>query len=53
MKVGKFKFPYVYGSPEVLVGRGSREWRCALQANELKERFVAVVVDEAHRVVQW
>ena len=48
IKVGKF--PYVYGSPEVLVG--SRKWKCALQANELKERFVAVVVDEAHTVVQ-
>ena len=49
VKVGKFS--YVYGSPEVLVG--SREWRCALQANELRERLVAVVVDEAHTVVQW
>ena len=49
IKVGKF--PYVYGSPKVLVG--SCEWRCALQANELRERFVAVVVDEAHTVVQW
>ena len=37
----------------MLVGRGSREWRCALQANELRERFVAVVVDEVHTVVQW
>ena len=47
IRVGKF--PDIYGSPEVLVG--SREWRCALQANELRERFLAVVVDEAHTVV--
>lgn len=45
------KFPFVYGSPEVLVG--SAEWRTALQHSDLRERFVAVVVDEAHTVVQW
>ena len=48
IKVGKFL--YVYGSPEVLVS--SCEWRCALQRNELKERFVTVVLDKAHTVVQ-
>ena len=42
------EFPY--GSPEVLVS--SHEWRCALQGNTLKEQFMAVVVDEAHTVVQ-
>ena len=45
------KFSFVYGSPEVLAGSSGR--RSALQEQGLLERFVAVVVDEAHTVVQW
>ena len=45
------KVTFVYGSPEVLVG--SAEWRDAIQQKALQDRFVAVVVDEVHIVVQW
>ena len=37
------KFPCVYGSPDREVLVGSREWQCALQVKELRERFMAVV----------
>ena len=40
-----------FGSPELLIGRD--EWRLALQELPLKDRVIAVVVDEVHTVIQW
>ena len=40
-----------FGTPEVLLG--TEEWRSSLQTSPLKDRLIAIAVDEVHTVTQW
>ena len=40
-----------FGTPEALLG--TDEWRSSLQTWPLKDRLIAIAVDEVHTVTQW
>ena len=40
-----------FGTPEALLG--TEKWRSSLQASPLKDRLIAIAVDEVHTVTQW
>ena len=44
-------FDFVYTSPEQLVG--DLKWRDVLKSDVYQKKLRAIVVDEAHTVIQW
>lgn len=49
--IEKAEFDFIYGSPEQFVG--DLKWRSVLKSSQFQEKMKAIVVDEAHTVIQW
>ena len=48
-KTGKFQ--YIFGSPEILLGRD--DWRSTLKTKLFQNRIKLIAIDEAHLVIKW